>query len=300
MIPKDKAYKLIQIYCHVCDKFDKDFQYTVQRFSNNDRPEFTDQEIMTIYLFVVSQEKRFQVRQIHAFAQEYLTSWFPKLPNYKAFNNRLNRLVEPFRLLGESLVTENRPVDCDENISLLDSMPVITCSGKRKGKVAPELTDKGFCSTKSLYFYGLRIHSLGFRRLKKMPFPEQMLISHASENDLNVFRNYWSDIENRTFFGDKIYYNVDYFHRLEQTQNSIMLTPVKAVKNQSETEKQFNKAADDLFSRAVSSVRQPIEAFFNWLIEKTDIQRASKTRSAKGLLIHVFGKLAAAFIALIF
>jgi hypothetical protein len=36
------------------------------------------------------------------------------------------------------------------------------------------------------------------------------------------------------------------------------------------------------------------------LIEKTDFQRASKVRSAKGLLVHVFGKLAAAFIYLIF
>jgi hypothetical protein len=65
-------------------------------------------------------------------------------------------------------------------------------------------------------------------------------------------------------------------------------------------EKQRKKAADDLFSKAVSSVRQPIEAFFNWLIEKTDIQRASKVRSTKGLLVHVFGKIAAAFINLIF
>jgi hypothetical protein len=36
------------------------------------------------------------------------------------------------------------------------------------------------------------------------------------------------------------------------------------------------------------------------LIEKTDFQRASKVRSHNGLLIHVFGKLAAAFICLIF
>jgi len=55
-----------------------------------------------------------------------------------------------------------------------------------------------------------------------------------------------------------------------------------------------------LFSTAVSKVRQPIEALFNWLIEKTDIQRASKVGSTKGLLVHVFGRLAAAFIPLIF
>ncbi len=79
-----------------------------------------------------------------------------------------------------------------------------------------------------------------------------------------------------------------------------MLTPVKAVKGQTEIEKQRNKAADDLFSTAVSKVRQPIESFFNWLIEKTYFQKASKVRSTKGLMVHVFGKMAAAFINLIF
>lgn len=83
-------------------------------------------------------------------------------------------------------------------------------------------------------------------------------------------------------------------------KGSVMLTPVKAVKGQTEVEKQWTKAADDLFSRAVSKVRQPIEGLFNWLIEITDFQRASKVRSTKGLMVHVFGKIAAAFINLIF
>lgn len=300
MIPNDKKYKLIQIYCHVCNKFENDLQYSCMRYSNNKEPDFTDEEIMTIYLFSISQEKRFQIKQIYQFAFDYLLSWFPQLPSYAAFNNRLNRLTEAFRLLSESLIQEHKPIDCSEEISLLDSLPIITCSGKRTGKVAKEFTDKGFCSTKSLYYYGTRLHLLGFMRKNKIPFPEQVLISTASENDLNVFKNCWSNIHNRTFFGDKIYYNVDYFNRLDQNNNSRMLTPVKAIKNQSEKERQFNKAADDLFSKAVSTVRQPVESFFNWLIEATDFQRASKVRSAKGLLVNIFGKLAAAFIYLIF
>ncbi|NMC39558.1 MAG: transposase, partial [Bacteroidales bacterium] len=51
---------------------------------------------------------------------------------------------------------------------------------------------------------------------------------------------------------------------------------------------------------AVSKIRQPIEALFNWLIDKTDIQRASKVRSTKGLIVHIFGRIAAAYIFLIF
>ena len=300
MISKVLSTKLVEIYFYVCEKFEKDLRFSCQRFTNNDNPEFTDQEIMTIYLFVISQEKRFKIKEIYRFTDVYLRSWFPKLPSYAAFNNRLNRLSEAFKMLTTSLLHDYQPIDCILQESLLDSLPIVTAHGKRVGKVAPELTDKGFCSTKSMYFYGLKLHALGFRREKQMPFPEQLLITPASENDLNVFRNAWSSIENRTFYGDKAYHNVDYFNNLAATQNAVMLTPVKAIKNQSEWKKQFDKAWNDLYSKAVSTVRQPIESFFNWLIEKTDFQRASKVRSANGLLVHVFGKLAAAFIYLIF
>ena len=80
--------------------------------------------------------------------------------------------------------------------------------------------------------------------------------------------------------------------------NSEMFTPVKAIKGMPEVIKQRIKAANDLFSTAVSKVRQPIEAIFNWLIEKADIQKTSKVRSTKGLMIHACGQLAAAFITL--
>ena len=82
--------------------------------------------------------------------------------------------------------------------------------------------------------------------------------------------------------------------------NSEMMTPVKAVKGMADVIKNRIKAADDLYSTAVSKIRQPIESLFNWLIQKTDIQKASLVRATSGLLVHTFGKLAAAFINLAF
>jgi hypothetical protein len=79
-----------------------------------------------------------------------------------------------------------------------------------------------------------------------------------------------------------------------------MMTPVKGIKGQCQEIKNRDKAANDLFSVAVSRFRQPIESLFNWLIQKTNIQRACKVRSRKGLLIHIFGKIATAFINLVF
>ncbi len=77
--------------------------------------------------------------------------------------------AEAFLLLMASLLQTHQPLNCSAQESLLDSSPVITCSGKRTVKV-----------------------TLAFRREKQLPFPEQLLITAASENDLNVFRNAWS------------------------------------------------------------------------------------------------------------
>jgi len=300
MISKDKECKLIEIYFYVSEKFEKELKFYNERFSNNSKPDFSDEEVMTVYLYIMHHEQQFKIKHIHRFASEYLRSWFPKLPSYQAFNNRLNRLHTAFRKLTEILLSEFQPEDCCLDQSLLDSMPIITCSGKRTGKVAKELTDKGFNSTKGFYYYGLKLHALGFRRIGKLPHPEQILFTPASVNDLSLYKEAWSKINNRVFYGDKIYIDKDFFINMKNEFDSEMLTPVKGVKGMSDALKNFNKAADDLFSTAVSRVRQPIEALFNWLIEKADIQRASKVRSTKGLLVHIFGRLATAYIHLIF
>jgi hypothetical protein len=52
-----------------------------------------------------------------------------------------------------------------------------------------------------------------------------------------------------------------------------------------------------MFSRTVSSIRQPIEVLFAWMLEKSNIQKASKVRSTRGLAVHIFANIAAIFIA---
>ena len=316
----NKKIKLIAIYMYISElyrvlrtqyKYEIELQYTCQRFSNNFLPEFTDQELMTIYLFAVTEERRFQIKEIHEFANNYLRSWFPKLPSYQAFNNRLNRLSEAFKTLAIGLFTCHVPEDCDLSTSLVDSLPIITCKGRnRKAKVAREIVDKGWCSTKNLFYYGLKLHLLGFRRQGTIPFPELIGITAASENDLTAFRELFGDIvRNRVIWGDKIYIDHEYFEKKWKEQNVQMLTPVKLVKGEAECVRQREKAYlyfvrstkyRDLYSAHVSKFRQPIESFFNWLNEKTKIQEAQKVRSKNGLYVHVFGKIAAALLYLIF
>jgi len=198
------------------------------------------------------------------------------------------------------LLSNNCPDDYQPDTSLVDSLPNIKSSGKRPNAVTKELTDKGFCSTKNMYCHGLKLNASVFPRPDHLPFPESPILTPASENDLNFQKQFWSNFYYRTFYGEKIYSDADFFKRMTESYNSGMLIPIKAIKGQSQTITQINKAANDLYSTAVSKIRQPIEALFNWLIEKPDIQRVFKVSSTKGLVVHIFGRIAAAYIFLIF
>ena len=70
----NKDYKLVKIYDYVCEKFGEHLEFECQRFSNNNEPKLTDQEIITIYLFVMHHQGIFKMNKIHQFAHEYLLS----------------------------------------------------------------------------------------------------------------------------------------------------------------------------------------------------------------------------------
>jgi len=299
-----KELKLIALYYYICDCYDKELKWHCQRFSNNisildNLTKITDEEILTIYLYSMMEEEKYKIKSIHTYAKKYMSSWFPSLPSYPRFTTRLNRLSSVFPLLLKSFIQDAKDIfykEIDFGLSILDAMPIITCSAKRKAKVAREIVDKGYCSTKSLHYYGLKLHLIGFRRVGKLPFPEVIRLSGAAENDLNATREDIDTSINRCFLADKAYSvvaNKTFVRKLKLNDVEI-LTPVKLIKGEAQNIRQFDKAANDLFSTAVSKVRQPIEGFFGWLNRINDIQKASLVRSTKGLNVHIFGRLTAA------
>jgi len=296
--------KLIQTYSLVCDLFNKNPQWNFIRLSNNNQPtEFTDQEAVAIYLFVGYYQKYSKIKDIHNFAKHYLYHWFPKLTSYEKFNHRLNVLNPVFYDISLDVMSNNIPENAQLNTLLLDSMPIITCKGKnRTAKVARECTDKGYCAAKGTYYYGLKLHLLAFRRKGTIPFPNKIYFSAASENDLSVVKelNWLDNLNDTDVYADKIYIDSEYFKPREKYMQLNLFTPVKAIKGMSECLKLRDFAANNLFSTAVSKVRQPIESFFNWIIEISNIQNATKVRSTKGLWLHCFGKLAIACLKFVF
>jgi len=284
---------LVSIFVYVSEQYKTQLWPYCQRMSNNCHPEFTDEEVITIYLFGIIKQ-RFEIKTIYDYAHDHLHEWFPKLPSYVAFVNRLNRFESLLMALTEIILNEFSGDDLDNMIRLIDSMPVIMANAKRssRAKVAGQLANKGYCASKGIYYYGVKIHILGFKRKGTLPLPECIGVTEASMHDLPPFRQIVPQFEGGQVYADSAY--IDEIERiiLEKQQVAIQ-TPVKKKKGQKKLE-----LFDQLFSTSVSRVRQPIESLFNWIEEKTRIQIASKVRSYKGLMVFVFGKLAAAMFLL--
>jgi len=109
MIPKAKELKLISIYLYICDLYDSELKYLCHRFSNNNEPEFTDQEVITIYLYVMQVEQRLKIKQIHSFANDYLRSWFPLIFLISSSVYLLNWLILKI------FIKEIKPIEINEN-----------------------------------------------------------------------------------------------------------------------------------------------------------------------------------------
>ena len=174
---------------------------------------------------------------------------------------------------------------------------MITCSHKREGKVATALTDKGFCATKKLHYYGVKVHLLGLQRQGTIPFPQYVEVTPASVHDLSALRSMLEKIKADGCILDKAYADTELAKKMLQ-QDNILLTPLKDKKGWGAIFKQREQAFNDLFNKGVATLRQPIESLFNWLNERTQIQNASKVRSVNGLKLHLYGKLAAALMML--
>jgi len=287
---------LITLFLTICKYYQEELWIHCERFSNNNHPDFSDEEVMVIYLFGIIRKRR-NVKDIYEYIQDHFSAWFPHLPSYEAYLQRLNRLSAVFPALVEKLKADYPKLEILTKVRLLDSMPIIIAKQKRssKAKVANEYANKGYCASKGIYFYGVRLHALAIQRKGRLPLPEQLFLTPAAINDLIVLEQILQSLINLELYADKAYVKYLLDEILKLQQNLTVYTPIKKKKGQ-----ECLDLFDKLFSTAVSRVRQPIESFFNWLEEKTGIQVASKVRSFNGLMVHVFGRLAAALFILIF
>jgi len=212
------------------------------------------------------------------------------MPKYNAFNKRVCYLADAIKTLANVLLSGLAGAPgCTTHLT--DSMPIVLAKQSRSNcaKVAPEMCDKGYCDSKKMWYYGIKLHALGLGRYKAMPEPKQMMITPASVHDRKAAVEMLTDVYGIDLFGDKAFINAQWEANIKSTNQITIYTPIKLQKGQERLD-----SADSLFSSAVSRVRQPIESFFNWLQETTQIHIASKVRSTNGLIAFVFARIAVA------
>jgi hypothetical protein len=285
---------LIEIYLLVCQVYDTSSKTCYQRLSNNRDPEFTDQELITIWFFA-HLEGCFEKKRMHRLILKYWREWFSLLPSYQTFVLRLNRLEPTFQTFGAVLSGAVAAKSTPEFDHLVDSLPVMLAQHGHsyRARVGREIADIGYCAAKKTRFHGLRLHCIAQRRVNHLPLLSQVWLCAASHHDSKAFIEQRPEIAETSLFGDLAYPTPEIISHLKE-QHTRLIAPQKKPKG-----KELSQA-ENYSNRLVRSIRQPIESLFNWMQEKTGIQRASKVRSTDALMIHCWGKLAVAFFLIVF
>lgn len=173
-----------------------------------------------------------------------------------------------------------------------DSCPIILAKQRRssRAKVAPEIYNKTFCSSRNEWYYGVKLHAFAKRNAGSLANPCALILSPAADNDLTAAKQIMEDcrpLSNGILYADKAYCDEEWKNYLLKEFGIEIRTPRKK-------KKYDTLCPGDTFSPFVSGLRQQIEIFCYWLHQKTDIQTASKVRSIKGLYCHTFGRIATA------
>ena len=256
-----------------------------QRLSNNSEPKFTDIQATVIYLY--GMKLGLPTKQsVYNFAQEHLKKFCEHLPTYKQFCLRVNKLSSVFAELCNLELKSKRKTS---KTHLIDSLPVVVAKGchSSEAKTASELCDKGKCASKKMWYYGVKIHILAEERPHTVPVPRKILLTKASEHDLNAGKIIFKNAGDIEVYGDKAYIDDEWGYDL-QLQYVDLNTPFK--------ERSKNQIPLDDGERAwnamVAGKRQLIESLFSQISRVTGIQNAGFVRSLDGLLAFIWAKLA--------
>jgi hypothetical protein len=119
--------RLIPLYYRICHYYTMHLSWQVQRFSPNSfKGRITDEELLTTCLFCVADEEKAKIKGICGCTQNHWLDHFPALPSYQTFGSRLNRLSDCLPLLVGCLLEELPGQEQALQLSLLDSVPVMT------------------------------------------------------------------------------------------------------------------------------------------------------------------------------
>lgn len=89
------------------------------------------------------------------------------------------------------------------------------------------MIDKGYCSTKNLHYFGIKLHLVAKRKENTLPLPEYIGVTQASTHDLTALKPILLHIQNRNIVADRAYVDEKLNQNLMNEHNSQLITPIK-------------------------------------------------------------------------
>ena len=226
----DWRERLITLFSWIERRYNLGLFICSERMSNNSRPDFSDSEVLTVYLQGIMNGHS-KVSRIYEYVRNHLSECFPKLPAYATYIQRLNRLSAALSALLSSIQNDFPLLPEPKFLFLIDSLPIMTANAQRSGRaeVAREIADTGWNSSKKTYYCGLKLHVLAVRRTGQLPLPDFITITSASAADINTLKEIADDLHNTSVYADKAYVSKALKQHLEE-QGASLNTPVKRKK----------------------------------------------------------------------
>jgi len=152
-------HRLVECYVFVDDYLQAHPDLTAWRRSNNDDPDFTDAEVLTIALM----QGYFQtdtLKRTYQLVSENAPEAFPKQPGYKQWIRRLNKLTDLVGRLARTAALKAAATNL-KRLYVVDSFPIPLCEPVRHGR-ARLLSEAGayFGRSAKGWFFGFQIHAL--------------------------------------------------------------------------------------------------------------------------------------------
>lgn len=292
----DHESLLIWLYLEISDLVRQiEFNLYPLRLSNNNVPLFSDAELFTCCIFAELMGCK-RKKQGYHYIKRHFHSWFPQLPSYEVYSRKLNKYYDALIYIFGRLCHKYGTVS--QSHAIVDTAPIEVCQPQhaQNSTAARPFVSKGYCAAKKKYYIGAKLQIVAQARNHHLPFPFEFSLASASFHDVTIAKATLPDSKfyHIDLYSDNAYIDNEFQLELFETKGINLITPIKKKKGQSQLTL-FQQASNSIHS----SLRQPIDALFAWINEKTDIQNASKVRSENGLFYHICVKMIAALILLI-
>jgi hypothetical protein len=138
-----------------------------------------------------------------------------------------------------------------------------------------------------MWYHGVKIHILSEEREHTVPLPRKILLTKASEHDLNAGKILLENAEDMDVFADKAYIDSEWGYDL-QLKFVDLNTPFKR-------RSKHQLPLDDgelAWNAMLTSRRQMIESLFSQIDRAVNIECARFVRSPDGLLAFLWARFA--------